>query len=342
MAASQAPSADMDSYLSPYMTYTKDDAAGAPRAERALTRIYAPYWGIPNLRGRNTMGFPNAAKDWQRCPFLPTAYNVTPRPSVESAKYIDPDAFLDWQIAPPPALAAQMWVPRLCRIGCGLQYLLGMNVFTGERFKPGGSNDSVGQAQLLRSPQALALYHKSDDQTLPAFNSAIPPQVTPAVQPAQTWPVLALVAGMSKEAGDLQWVPKCCGDNAINRDTDREIAELTNAQLAPANLTPTAARESEFGSALLEPEVQSLLASGSSISANSTSIGSHVAAEEKWTKPVMTASSKVLPLAEAPNDKSPVGVVNKPLGGGTREYTNASSLITLVPCICSALTSFNF
>jgi hypothetical protein len=331
----------MDNYLSPYMTYAKVDALGAPRAERALTRIYAPYWGTPSLQNGNKMGFPDLAKDWERCPFLPTAYNVTPRPSVESAKYIDPDAFLDWQIAPPPALRAKKWVPRLCRIGCGLQYLLGMNVFTGERFKPGGSNDSVGQAQLLRSPQELALYHKSDNQTLPAFNSANPPQVTPRVQPALAWPVLALVAGMSKDAGDAQWVPKCCGDRVGGRDTNAEIAVLKNAQLAPADLVPGAARESEFGSDLIEPEVERLLESGSSLSVSSTSMDQHVAAEETSTKSVMTASSKALPLVEVPKDKSPIKVVNKPLRNGTREYTNAASLITLVFCVRSSFNYFN-
>jgi hypothetical protein len=282
----------MTRYFSPFMKYDTA-AAGAPRDQRACTRIYAPSWGDPVVRGKVKMGFPAAIKDWQERPFT---YNTTPVGGViPSPPYIDPTVFLDWKTGP------AVWVPRLCRIGCGLQYLLGMNVFTGERYTPGGVAASLGPAQDLRTPQQLALYHQTGNVPNLTGN---PPRVTPPIANAAAWPILGIVAGMSKDGDDEIWTNKGCGDTALNRQTDQEITTLAARVLTAADLVRDQSRENE-ATQLIEPEVSRSLSSGLA-----SAVGSSLTREEGREPPVM--------------------VVNKPLKLSQGEYTNASSLITFV------------
>jgi hypothetical protein len=299
----------MDKYLSTYMKY-ETAAADANRGQRAQTTIYAPYWGTPNVTTKVKFHFPNAAgSSWQYRPFMPRAFKTGPVPI-----FFSPDNFLDWKLSP------TNWLPRLCKFGCGLQYLLGMNLFTGGLLPVASPSTTLDAALQLQSPQALALYHKTGN----------PPPVSPVVGSAEAWPVLAVVAGMSKDEGDTEWLNKCCGDNAAGRDVNAEVIALENETLSLTNT-----KEAEYGTALIEPEVQKYLKSlaPSTLASLSKRLPILEPARSR-VSPVQVGSKQGDPDVKhsfsVERKRLPVEIINKGLEKNGAEYTNAASLVTLV------------
>ena len=311
-------SRDRDNYLCSYMKYKPKtgSATSDARQDRAYTRIYAPYWGTPNISSKVKMKFPTIAKsgkkkkvksDWEARPFKPNGFSEDSIPL-----YIDPDEFLDWRVD------VSTYLPKLCKIGTGLKYLLGLNLFTNRRLiPPSGSTNNTGLAEALAmpNPQALAIYHK--DGSIPAS----PP--SPSIAPSAAWPVLTIVAGMSKDDGDTQWVNKCCGDKITGRRPDTEILALGNHAITTAELT--GGREPE-GRELQEKEIWNHL--------NPASLSrSHVSriAQDAQKGRLSMPSSKTGSLPSAPvavKIHPPVKIVNKRLSIKDSEYTNAASLVT--------------
>ncbi|PPJ51887.1 hypothetical protein CBER1_09060 [Cercospora berteroae] len=343
-------------YLSPFMKYATPSqatnsgnqasdtskrgnaiAATAPRADRALTMFYCPYFGINPSWGDK---FPSQWFQKAKAAKSPGMKAVGPKNIIgDGSRFVSPlgrvwpfygdgtstrvndgpnlsGRFLDWCMKPEGNgrgfIDTDEWAPKLCKIRAGNQYILGTNLFTGWRL-------AEQQCHLVTNPLQLALAHASadsfkennkTDSTLNTSTAAVA-NALPKHDPSQAQPVLLIVGAN----GD------CCGQALGNNPAAVSEADLKDDE--PAS-------EQEEGITDMDKFPN----------------WAAVESEPKVIKIQEVAKARILPQS-GPADKIAnrmmrsndiimdpsklrIKVVDKKTPVGGREITNAASIITIL------------
>ncbi len=245
-------------------------AANSPRADRAMTTFYAPYWAGPSFPGKGRTQFMASTR---------TDEDYNPK---------GPGTFLDW--AHETGL-----VRHLCMLRTHVNVVLGTNLFTGK--VPAQYADALA----MRSPQHLAYWHQNDQTP-----DAHPIQVADE----RAFPVLCIVAGAEDKVVATSRglkataVNVCCGESLRNVEAEKAAITAKYATIVGDDAEPEKEMEQEVRNYFMEKAIPAATLAATRASISSSGLTNLSLVEEK------SSAYPFLPSDSIPQFWAMVALVN--------------------------------